>query len=110
MAKNTEVWVNDKLHDILGISDTYIAQYFVGLAKKSDTSAELVERLKDTGTVEVDDSLIAFARELFDKVPHKEKKEKTLTADQQKLLEIEEKNKNYQLLDADDDDDDDDDD
>ena len=68
MTANTEVWVNDRLHDILGISDTYIAQYFVGLAKKSESSSELVERLKETGTVDVDDRLISFAKDLFDKV------------------------------------------
>lgn len=68
MAQSTEVWVNDKLHDILGISDKYIAQYFVGLATKSESPADLVKKLQDTGTVDVDDNIIAFAKELFDKV------------------------------------------
>ncbi|CAL1534296.1 unnamed protein product [Lymnaea stagnalis] len=104
MALSTETWVNDKLHDILGISDKYIAQYFVGLAAKSESPGELVQRLQETGTVDVDENLVVFAKELFDKVPHKQKKEKTLSVEQQKIIELEEKNKNYQLLDEDDDD------
>ena len=36
-------------------------------------------------------------------VPHKQKKTKTLSADQQKTLELERKNRDYQLVDADDD-------
>lgn len=68
MAVSTETWVNDKLHDILGISDKYIAQYFIGLASKSENPGEFIQRLEETGTVDVDDVLKAFARELFDKV------------------------------------------
>ncbi|XP_059142711.1 pre-mRNA-splicing factor ATP-dependent RNA helicase DHX16-like [Physella acuta] len=106
MAKSTELWVNDKLHDILGIADKYIAQYFVGLATKSESPADLLKKLQDTGTLDVDDNIVAFAKELFDKVPHKQKPEKQLTQEQQKTRELEEKNKSYQLLDDDDDDDD----
>ncbi|GFR75215.1 pre-mRNA-splicing factor ATP-dependent RNA helicase PRP16 [Elysia marginata] len=103
MSRAIETWVNDKLHDILGISDKYIGQFFIGLASKSDSAAELVQRIKDTGTVDVDEELAAFANELFQKVPHKEKKTKTLSADQQKTLELERKNRDYQLVDADED-------
>ncbi|BFZ20424.1 hypothetical protein BsWGS_23462 [Bradybaena similaris] len=110
MASGVDLWVNDKLYDILGISDKYISQYFVGLASKSESPGEFLQRLKDTGTVEVDDKVSAFALELFHKVPHKEKKVKTLTLEQQKTRELEEKNKTYQLLDEDDDSDVDDDD
>ncbi|XP_055897569.1 pre-mRNA-splicing factor ATP-dependent RNA helicase DHX16-like isoform X1 [Biomphalaria glabrata] len=109
MAVSTETWVNDKLHDILGISDKYIAQYFIGLASKSENPGEFIQRLEETGTVDVDDVLKAFARELFDKVPHKQKKEVVVSAEKKKTLELEEKNKTYQLLDDDDDDDDEDD-
>ena len=62
-----ETWVNDKLHDILGISDKYIAQYLIGLAKKSSSADEYVEKLKETGTVEIDHDMIIFSKELWDK-------------------------------------------
>ncbi|RUS74189.1 hypothetical protein EGW08_018057 [Elysia chlorotica] len=101
MSQATETWVNDKLHDILGISDKYIGQFFMGLASKSGSPAELVQRIEDTGTVDVDERLTAFAHELFHKVPHKQKAIKTLSADQQKTLELEKKNRDYQLVDAD---------
>ena len=62
-----ETWVNDKLHDILGISDKYIAQYLIGLAKKSSSAEEYVEKLRDTGTVEIDQSMVTFSQELWNK-------------------------------------------
>ena len=64
----TERWVNDQLYDILGISDKYIAQYFIGLASKAGSSEEFVERLKETQTVDVDNNLIAFAKDLYNRV------------------------------------------
>ena len=64
----TERWVNDKLYDILGISDKYIAQYMIGLASKANSPDDFVDQLKATQTVDVDNNVIAFAKELFQKV------------------------------------------
>jgi pre-mRNA-splicing factor ATP-dependent RNA helicase DHX16 len=63
-----ETWVNDKLHDILGISDKYIAQYLIGLAQKSKSSEEYIQKLKDTGTIDVDENVAVFSSELWHKV------------------------------------------
>lgn len=63
-----ETWVNDKLHDILGISDKYIAQYLIGLAQKSKSSEEYIQKLRDTGTIEVDQNVAKFSNELWNKV------------------------------------------
>ena len=63
-----EQWVGDRLHDILGISDKYIAQFFVALAAKSGSPDDFVDRLKSTHTVDVDQTLANFAKELFSKV------------------------------------------
>ena len=63
-----ERWVGDKLHDILGISDKYIAQFMIGLAGKSSSQEELVQNIRNTGTVDVDDNMVKFASELFNKV------------------------------------------
>ena len=66
----TEQWVSDRLHDILGISDKYIAQFMIGLSTKATCSADLIQRLKDTGTVEVDTNMVNFLNELYNKVRH----------------------------------------
>ncbi len=61
-------WVNDHLHDILGISDKVIGQYLIGLAQKAPSPDAFVQKLKDTETVEVDGNMVNFAKELWDKV------------------------------------------
>ena len=63
-----ERWVGDKLHDILGISDKHIAQYLIGLAGKASSAEDFVQKLKDTGTVEVDTNMVNFCTELWNKV------------------------------------------
>ncbi|XP_050406181.1 pre-mRNA-splicing factor ATP-dependent RNA helicase DHX16 isoform X1 [Patella vulgata] len=95
---SVEKWVSERLFDLLGISDKYIAQYFVGLANKSGSEDDFVDRLRDTGTVEIDDNIINFTKELYHKVPHKQKAVKTLTVQQQSQLDLEKKNQTFQLL------------
>jgi len=61
-------YVGDRLHDILGISDKYITDYFIGLAGKSASAASFIQQLRDSDTVSVDETMIAFAQELWNKV------------------------------------------
>ena len=63
-----ETWVNDRLHDILGISDKYISQYLIGLAGKARNADEYIQKLKETKTVEIDTNMVNFAHELWTKV------------------------------------------
>lgn len=65
---NLEQWVNDRLHDILGLSDRYVAQFMIGTARKAKSQEDFVNRLQQTGTIDIDQSVTAFAHELFDKV------------------------------------------
>lgn len=65
---SVEQWVGDKLHEILGISDRAIAEYFVGMAKKSGSADDFIQNLKDTGTVDIDAAMTNFASELWSKV------------------------------------------
>lgn len=65
---NLEQWVNDRLHDILGLSDRYVSQFMIGTARKAASPQDFVTRLEQTGTIDIDPSVIAFAQELFDKV------------------------------------------
>ena len=66
-----ERWVGDKLHDVLGISEKYIAQFMVGLAQKSGSPADLIERIKATDTIDVNEKVVSFAQELWNKVQRK---------------------------------------
>jgi len=53
---------------VSGISDRHITQYLIGLAKKVSTSEEYISALRATGTVDIDDKMVAFARQLMAKV------------------------------------------
>ena len=50
-------WVSDKLHELVGISDRSIAEFMVGLCKKSKSPSEFVEKIRDTGTIDVNDKV-----------------------------------------------------
>ncbi|KAK2184226.1 hypothetical protein NP493_276g03006 [Ridgeia piscesae] len=93
-----ERWVGDQLHDILGISDKYITQYLIGLANKATSSTEYIQKLRDTGTIDVDQSIVSFANELWTKVPHRSVTEKPSVALQKAALDLQKKNESYKLL------------
>jgi len=63
-----ETWVNDNLHDILGISDRFIAQYLIGLAEKASSPEEYLHKLQETGTIDIDENVTVFSKELWNKV------------------------------------------
>lgn len=65
---NLEQWVSDRLHDILGLSDRYVSQFMIGVARKASSAEDFVGRLEQTGTIDIDQSVTAFAKELFEKV------------------------------------------
>lgn len=95
---NLEQWVSDQLHDILGLSDRYVAQFMIGLVKKSSGPQDFVSRLQDTGTIDIDQRITAFAHELYDKAPKKHVAEKPARAIERQVMEIERKNRTYTLL------------
>lgn len=65
---NLEQWVSDRLHDILGLSDRYVSQFMIGTARKASCPEDFVSRLEKTGTIDIDQTVTAFAKELFEKV------------------------------------------
>ncbi|XP_038566663.1 pre-mRNA-splicing factor ATP-dependent RNA helicase DHX16 [Micropterus salmoides] len=95
---NLEQWVNDRLHDILGLSDRYVSQFMIGTARKASSSQDFVTRLEQTGTIDIDQSVIAFAEELFDKIPRKQVIEKPSRAIEREAIEMDRKNRTYTLL------------
>ncbi|XP_048882919.1 pre-mRNA-splicing factor ATP-dependent RNA helicase DHX16 isoform X2 [Brienomyrus brachyistius] len=95
---NLEQWVNDRLHDILGLSDKYVAQFMIGSARRSSGPEDFLNRLRETGTIDIDQRVSAFAQELYAKIPQKQTAEKPARAVERQALELEKKNRTYTLL------------
>nr|XP_022327385.1 putative pre-mRNA-splicing factor ATP-dependent RNA helicase DHX16 [Crassostrea virginica] len=104
MASLIETWVNDKLHDILGISDKFISQFLLGLAKKATDPDDFVNKIRETGTVDIDTNMLNFAHELWNKLPQRPVAEKHSRVVERQALEMKRKNDSYQLVDSDSDD------
>ena len=94
----TVSWVSDQLHELLGLSDKYIAEYLFELAKKTTSPEAYVTKLKKTGAVTVNDSMRSFAVELWGKVPHKQAVEKPARAREREIVQQQLKNRSYRLL------------
>ncbi|KAM9325352.1 pre-mRNA-splicing factor ATP-dependent RNA helicase DHX16 isoform 2-T2 [Gastrophryne carolinensis] len=93
-----EVWVRDQLHEVLGMSDRHVAQFLVGTARRSSSSADFISRLDDTGAVDVTDKVRRFAEELWLKLPRKAQVERPARAAEREALAMQQKNKSYTLL------------
>ena len=63
-----DIWVSDKLQEVLGMSDKYVCQYLIALAQKAPDPDVYIERIKETDTIDVDQKVAAFAKELWSKV------------------------------------------
>ncbi|VDN59099.1 unnamed protein product [Dracunculus medinensis] len=82
---SVEEWVDEKLYDILGISDRTITRFILALAKKSTDSADLVERLRNTETLQITPNVMKFASDLLARIPHAEVKAKEIKRLNQRL-------------------------
>lgn len=94
----TVSWVSDQLHELVGLSDRYTAEFLVGLAKKAHSSESYVRKLQETGAIAVNDSVRSFAVQLWSKVPHRQQTEKPARAREREILRQQERNRSYQLL------------
>ena len=57
------------MHSLSGISDHTIADYLISLAKKSSSASELMDKIRDTDTIDVTPRVEVFAAELMAKIP-----------------------------------------
>ncbi|XP_053329339.1 pre-mRNA-splicing factor ATP-dependent RNA helicase DHX16 [Spea bombifrons] len=94
-----ESWVKDQLHEVLGMSDRHVAQFLVGIAKRSTSSSDLLSRLSDTGAIDVTEKVKRFVDELWVKMPRKITVERPARAAEREAIAMQEKNKSYTLLD-----------
>ncbi|XP_060707093.1 pre-mRNA-splicing factor ATP-dependent RNA helicase DHX16 [Hemiscyllium ocellatum] len=93
-----EKWVNDELHQLLGLSDKYVAQFLIGTAQRSDSVADFIRRLEETGTIDITQGVRRFADELWTKIPRKQRVEKAARAVEREALAMQQKNRTYLLL------------
>ncbi|XP_036623061.1 pre-mRNA-splicing factor ATP-dependent RNA helicase DHX16 [Trichosurus vulpecula] len=93
-----ERWVQDELHSVLGLSERHVAQFLIGTAKRCGTADEFVERLRDTGTLDLSGPARDFALRLWAKVPRKAVVERPARVAEREALALLEKNRSYQLL------------
>ena len=91
-------WVSDQLHSILGLSDRFLAEYLVGLAKKSSTPEVFESKIRETNTITVNHAVRTFLDELWGKVPHKQLAEKPARIYEREILLQQQQNKSYRLL------------
>ena len=104
----TRRWVNDRLHDILGISDRTLADYFISLGQKSSTPDRLIDELRRTGTVDLDDKVERFCQELWGRFPRatpQSRQSLSTAANLQTEALLQKKNQVYRPLLSDDEDD-----
>ncbi|XP_064421843.1 pre-mRNA-splicing factor ATP-dependent RNA helicase DHX16 [Latimeria chalumnae] len=93
-----EKWVNEQLHSILGLSDKYVAQFLIGTAQRSSSGGDFVQRLQDTGTIDIDQRVQAFAQELWNKIPKKVVAERPARVAEREAIAMQQKNRSYTLL------------
>ena len=105
-GSNLRTWVSDQLHDVAGISDLAIADFFVGLAQKSKSVNDLISKIENTETLEIDSKVRAFANALYDKAPKTDtgsltsgQKRKNENREKERIAqEMELKNRTYGLV------------
>ncbi|XP_053578026.1 pre-mRNA-splicing factor ATP-dependent RNA helicase DHX16 [Bombina bombina] len=93
-----ESWVKDQLHDVLGMSDRHVAQFLVGTAVRSSSSADLLSRLHDTGAIDITEKVKGFIEELWNKIPRKAPVERPARAAEREALAMQAKNRLYTLV------------
>ncbi|CAK8673976.1 unnamed protein product [Clavelina lepadiformis] len=101
MPSQLEIWVSDKLHEILGLSEKHVIQFLIGLCKKSDSNEDFIRRLRQTDTVTMTSKMVDFAMELYDKIPHKQKPTSISKIAERKAIALQQKTKSYQLISSD---------
>lgn len=64
-----EQWVNDELHQILGLSDKTICKFVLSLAKKSRSTDDFIEKLQANDALEITPEVQMFAGNLMNRLP-----------------------------------------
>ena len=96
-------WVSDRLHELLGLSDGYTAEFLIGIAKKSNSEDAFVKKLRETSALNINDAVLSFATELWIKVPHRRNEQYVASREKEKAALLQEqRNKSYRIISDDD--------
>ena len=99
MADELKEWIDDGLHSIIGMSDGLLSEFILSLAKKSNSVEKLVYDIQKSADIPHSNELQNFASQLYQKVPHKEKK--IVNSKEMLMKEARDsqmKNKSYQFI------------
>lgn len=66
MSSSVKNWVNDRLHDVLGLSDSAVAEYLIRLTQQKSTKDEVAEELRTE--IGMDVAIEKFIGELWTKL------------------------------------------
>ncbi|XP_061300479.1 LOW QUALITY PROTEIN: pre-mRNA-splicing factor ATP-dependent RNA helicase DHX16 [Pezoporus flaviventris] len=102
-AAALERWVSGELQELLGLSGRHVPAFLVALARRSRSAEELLERLRDTEALRVEEPRVqAFARELWGKVPREARPEPPGRAAERAAMELQRRSQGYRLVESDD--------
>ncbi|XP_063174945.1 pre-mRNA-splicing factor ATP-dependent RNA helicase DHX16 isoform X2 [Chroicocephalus ridibundus] len=102
-AAALERWVSGELQTLLGLSGRHVPAFLVALARRSRSVEELLERLRETEALRVEEPRVrAFARELWDKVPREAPREPPGRAAERAARELQRRSQGYRLVESDD--------
>uniref|UniRef100_G1DFR4 RNA helicase n=1 Tax=Capra hircus TaxID=9925 RepID=G1DFR4_CAPHI len=93
-----ERWVQDELHLVLGLSERHVAQFLIGTAQRCASAEGILQRWRDTDTLDLSGPARDFALRLWNKVPRKAVVEKPARAAEREARALLEKNRSYMLL------------
>lgn len=97
-------WVEDRLHDLLGMSEKHVALYLIDLCQKSSSMDGFFETLQKANVFTFSDGFTKFARELYSKVPHAQVAVNPNRIREQEIVQQQRKYTSYKLLSSDEDD------
>ncbi|KAM4643572.1 LOW QUALITY PROTEIN: pre-mRNA-splicing factor ATP-dependent RNA helicase DHX16-like [Amazona ochrocephala] len=98
-----ERWVSGELQELLGLSGRHVPAFLVALARRSRSAEELLERLRETEALRVEEPRVeAFARELWGKVPREARPEPRRAAERAARELQRSRSQGYRLVESDD--------
>jgi hypothetical protein len=68
MAAALKTWVNDRLHEILGMSDSSVVEFLVGFARESGSTASYLMKLERQDVIQMTPETENFLCTLWAKV------------------------------------------
>ncbi|XP_031950304.1 pre-mRNA-splicing factor ATP-dependent RNA helicase DHX16 isoform X2 [Corvus moneduloides] len=97
-----ERWVSGQLQELLGLSARHVPAFLVALARRSRSLEELLERLRETEALRVEEPRVReFASQLWEKVPREAPREPPGRAAERAALELQRQNRGYRLVESD---------